>query len=444
MEIVLLLILIVLNGVFAMSELALVAARKTRLTGAQASGDTRAAAAIKLKQDPTRFLSTVQIGITSISILNGIVGEAALAGPFSEWLITLGLEPDTASITATILVVVVITYVSIVIGELLPKRIAQVAPASIALAIAQPMSWLAKAAGPFVWLLSASTEGLLKLLRIRAQSGPPITEEEIHAMLAEGSGAGVLKPGEFEMVRHVFGLDDRRITTYMTPRPDLRLLDAGISVKENLLMVIDSPHAVFPVMRDSSENVIGCVSIKTLAAAVLAERDAELGSVMEKALFVPETISGRELVENFRSARTNTALVVDEYGDLQGLATLNDLMQAIAGEIDADMNRQRAVQHEDGSWLLDGRVSTDQLKQLLRLGELPDEGRNEYQTLGGMVMAQLDRVAKVGDTTEFSGWRLQVLHMTGRRIGRIRAEPTSEPAADPTNVEPGPDDSANA
>ncbi|MFK7962489.1 MAG: hemolysin family protein [Burkholderiaceae bacterium] len=439
MEIVLLLILIVLNGVFAMSELALVAARKTRLTSAEASGDTRAKAAIKLKQDPTRFLSTVQIGITSISILNGIVGEAALAGPFSEWLITLGLDPDTAAISATVLIVIVITYVSIVIGELLPKRIAQVAPASIALTIARPMSWLARAAAPFVWLLSVSTEALLSLLRIRAQSGPPITEEEIHAMLAEGSGAGVLKPGEFEMVRHVFGLDDRRITTYMTPRSDLRLLDAAVSVQENLLRVIDTPHAVFPVVQDSSENVIGCVSIKTLAAAVLANRDADLGSVLEKALFVPETISGRELIESFRSARTNTALVVDEYGDLQGLATLNDLMQAIAGEIDADFNRQRAVQHEDGSWLLDGRVSTDQLKQMLRLNELPDEARNEYQTLGGMMMALLGRVAIAGDTTEFSGWRLQVLHMTGRRIGRIRAEPLADPAdadADAESPEP--------
>lgn len=425
MEIALLLLLVLLNGVFAMSELALVAARQARLSAAAAAGDHRADAAIALKQDPTRFLSTVQIGITSISILNGIVGEATLAGPLASWLQGFGVASETAAVSATVLVVLVITYVSIVVGELLPKRIAQVAPASIALAIAVPMQWLARIAGPFVWLLSASTEGLLRLLRIRAQSGPPITEEEIHAMLAEGSDAGAIKAGEYNMVRHVFGLDDRPITTYMTPRSDLVLLNAELTVTQNLSLVIDSPHSAFPVTKGSTENVQGVVSIKRLAAAMLSGGEQRLEPLLEQALFVPETITGSELIESFRSGQTRTALVVDEYGSLQGLATFNDLMRAIAGDIDADLSRQRAIHRDDGSWLLDGRLSTDQLKELLRLNELPDETRNEYQTLAGLMMSLLGRLADVGDVTELANWQLKVVQVRGRRISRVKANPIS-------------------
>lgn len=425
MEIALLLLLVLLNGVFAMSELALVAARQARLSAAAAAGDHRADAAIALKQDPTRFLSTVQIGITSISILNGIVGEATLAGPLASWLQGFGVASETAAVSATVLVVLVITYVSIVVGELLPKRIAQVAPASIALAIAVPMQWLARIAGPFVWLLSASTEGLLRLLRIRAQSGPPITEEEIHAMLAEGSDAGAIKAGEYNMVRHVFGLDDRPITTYMTPRSDLVLLNAELTVTQNLSLVIDSPHSAFPVTKGSTENVQGVVSIKRLAAAMLSGGEQRLEPLLEQALFVPETITGSELIESFRSGQTRTALVVDEYGSLQGLATFNDLMRAIAGDIDADLSRQRAIHRDDGSWLLDGRLSTDQLKELLGLNELPDETRNEYQTLAGLMMSLLGRLADVGDVTELANWQLKVVQVRGRRISRVKANPIS-------------------
>ncbi|MGH1359428.1 MAG: hemolysin family protein [Burkholderiaceae bacterium] len=425
MEIALLLLLVLLNGLFAMSELALVAARQARLKAAIAAGDSRARAALDLKRDPTRFLSTVQIGITSISILNGIVGEAALAGPVALWIQGLGVAPETSGIAATILVVVTITYVSIVIGELLPKRIAQVAPASIALAIAIPMLWLARLAAPFVWLLSVSTEGLLKLLRIRARSGPPITEEEIHAMLVEGSNVGVIKPGEYDMVRHVFGLDDRRITTYMTTRSELVLLDAKTTIGQALVAVSDSPHYAFPVIDGSAENVVGIVSMKKLAAGLVSGGARPLQELVETALFVPETISGRELLESFRAARTRTALVVDEYGALQGLATLNDLMQAIAGDIDADASRQRAVQLEDGSWMLDGRVSTDQLKELLRVRELPDETRNEYQTVAGMMMTLSGEVGTIGDTADLEDWRLTIIHMKGRRISRIKATPVA-------------------
>ncbi len=423
MEIALLLLLVLLNGLFAMSELALVAARQARLKAAMAAGDSRAGAALDLKRDPTRFLSTVQIGITSISILNGIVGEAALAGPLATWFEAIGVAAETAAISATVLVVVVITYFSIVIGELLPKRIAQVAPASIALAIAVPMQWLARITSPFVWLLSVSTEGLLRLLRIRARTGPPITEEEIHAMLVEGSSAGVIKPEEYDMVRHVFGLDDRRITTYMTTRAELVLLDANASISQALTQVSNSPHYSFPVIDGSAENVIGIVSIKKLAAGLIGGGSRPLKELTEAALFVPETISGHELLESFRSARTRTALVVDEYGALQGLATLSDLMQAIAGDIDADSSRQRAVQLDDGSWMLDGRISTDQLKELLRLQELPDETRNEYQTVAGMMMTLLGEVGTTGDTADLDHWRLSIVRMKGRRISRIKASP---------------------
>ena len=423
MEIIFLLILVLLNGVFAMSELALVAARKARLHAAASAGDSRASIALDLKQDPSRFLSTVQIGITSIGILNGIVGAAALAGPLAAWLEQMGVPASTAAVAGTVTVVVVITYLTIVVGELLPKRIAQIAPTAITMTVARPMLWLARATAPFVWLLSTSTEALLGLLGLRERSGPAITEEEIHAMLVEGEQAGAIKPGEYEMVRHIFGLDDRRITTYMTPRAELVLLDASATVAQALQHVTRSPHSAFPVTDGSTENVVGVITIKTLACTMLSEPESTLATLLDEALFVPETISGRELINGFREADTRVALVVDEYGHLQGLATLNNLMQAIAVDLDAENSRQRAVHHDDGSWLLDGRISTDQLKELLRLDALPDETRNEYQTLAGLMMNLLGQVGQPGDAAQVKGWRLQIVHMRGRRISRIRAEP---------------------
>ena len=242
-------------------------------------------------------------------------------------------------------------------------------------------------------------------------------------MLVEGEQAGAIKPGEYEMVRHIFGLDDRRITSYMTPRAELVLLDASATVAQALQHVTRSPHSAFPVTDGSTENVVGVITIKTLACTMLSEPESTLATLLDEALFVPETISGRELIDGFREADTRVALVVDEYGHLQGLATLNNLMQAIAVDLDAENSRQRAVHHDDGSWLLDGRISTDQLKELLRLDALPDETRNEYQTLAGLMMNLLGQVGQPGDAAQVKGWRLQIVHMRGRRISRIRAEP---------------------
>lgn len=423
MEILLLSVLILLNGVFAMSELALVASHRARLESAAKNGKSGAVAALELKRDPNRFLSTVQVGITSIGLLNGIVGEAALAGPIADWLQSQGLDEDTAGIVATVAVVGIITYVSIVVGELVPKRIAQVAPERVALIVAAPMRALALAGKPFVWLLAASTEALLSLLRIRERAGPPITIEEIHAMLAEGSSAGVIEHDEHRMVRRVFDLDDRRILSLMTPRRDMETLDLRRPVRENLERMVASRHSQFPVIDGDANEILGIVHVKRLAHALIHEREPDLRALLEPALFVPESATGRDLLANLRAARSVSALVVDEYGDVQGLVTLNDLMRAIAGDVEGVAAEGPAIRREDGSWLLDGLLSTIELREILNLQSLPDEGPGNYDSLGGMMMAMLGRIPHEGDIAHWEGWRFEVVDIDGRRVDKVLAWP---------------------
>ncbi|MGB7182844.1 MAG: hemolysin family protein [Burkholderiaceae bacterium] len=440
MDIALLLILIVLNGVFAMSELALVAARRTRLTTAAAKGSRGAAAALNLKRDPTRFLSTVQIGITTISILNGVIGAAALARPISSWLNhigTFGADSALAETVATGLAVVIITYLSIVIGELVPKRIAQVSPARIAILVAKPMDWLARISGPFVWLLSASTEVILRLLGIREKAGPPITEEEIHAMLAESSDAGVIERSEHDMVRNVFNLDDRRVGTFMTPRRDMVYLDIQLSIDENLARVANTDRSRFPVVDGDLDHIVGIIQTKALVGALIDNKTPDLAGNTQPALFVPESLSGRKLLDAMRESKATAALVVDEYGDLQGLVTINDLMTAIAWGVENPVGKQEAVQREDGSWLLDGMLSTLQLRQTLLLQTLPDESPAHYESLGGMLMTLFGHLPTPGELTEWEGWIFEVVDLDGRRIDKVlarRPDPKTETEPEPEST----------
>ncbi len=430
MEIAILLALIVLNGLLAMAEIALVTARKVRLQKLVDDGDRSAAVALALGADPNRFLSTIQIGITSIGILNGIFGEAALAAPFADWLESLGAQQPWSDWAATALVVVVVTYVSIVVGELVPKRLGQINPEGIARAVARPMTLLATLSKPFVRLLSVSTELVLRGLGARTGSQPSVTEEEIHALLAEGSDAGVIEHTEHAMVRNVFRLDDRQISSLMIPRADIVWLDIDDPLQVNLDKVADTAHSRFPVCRGGLNEVLGFVHTKQLLAQALRGVPIDLAVGLHEMLYVPETLTGMELLENFRSSNTQVALVIDEYGEVQGLITLQDLMEAITGEFaTGDEADSWAYQREDGSWLLDGLIPTPELKDQLALRTLPEEERERYQALSGMLMLMLGRMPQTGDTVTWENWRFEVIDMDGKRVDKVLATPIPIAAA---------------
>jgi putative hemolysin len=423
MEIAILFALILLNGLFAMSEIALVTARRARLQKLVDEGNRSAAAAVELGQDPTRFLSTIQIGITSIGVLNGIVGEAALAAPLAIWLSQAGVPSPYATYGATGLVVLLITYFSIVVGELVPKRIGQSHPETFARLVARPINWLAIATKPFVVLLSVSTRTLLRLLGVKETSGSPVTEEEIHAMLVEGTSAGVIESHEHAMVRNVFRLDDREIGSLMVPRGDVTTLDAELPFEENLARVEASGHEHFPVVRGGLDNVLGIVNARKWLSQALRGGERALGSQpLHTPLYVPETLTGMELLDNFRSAEVRMAFVVDEYGEVQGIVTLQDLIEAITGEFHPrNPETSWAVQREDGSWLLDGHIPVPELKDRLALDEVPEEDRGRYHALSGMLMLLTGRLPKVADTVDWEDWRLEIVDMDGKTIDKVLA-----------------------
>ncbi len=424
MEIAILLALILLNGVFAMSEIALVTARRARLQKYVEEGDRGAIAAIELGEDPTRFLSTVQIGITSIGVLNGVVGEATLAQPLGLWLQGLGMQQPTAGYVATAIVVAGLTYFSIVLGELVPKRLGQLAPEVIARLVARPLSWLAIGSKPFVKLLSGSTLLVLRLLGVKSGAGPVVTEEEIHALLVEGSEAGVIERHEHTMVRNVFRLDDRQLTSLMVPRGDVVCLDLDLPLEDNLRRIEESDHSRFPVVRGGMHDVLGVVSARQLLARKLRGEDPDLAGVMQTPVYVPESVTGMELLENFRSSGGQMAFVIDEYGEVLGIVTLQDLIEAITGEFKPDIaGDEWAVQRDDGSWLLDGLIPIHELKDRIGLRMVPEEDKERYHTLSGMLLLLLGRLPQTADAVSWGGCKFEIIDMDGKRIDKVLAAP---------------------
>ncbi|HEX6530436.1 MAG TPA: hemolysin family protein [Burkholderiales bacterium] len=410
--------LIVLNGVFAMSEIALVSARSALL---RAQGDDPGTAtALRLKQDPTAFLSTVQIGITCIGILNGIVGAAAFAPPLTDWLVGLGLEAEPAHRWSTALVVLLITYVSIVFGELVPKRLGQIRPEAVARRMARPMQWLATLVRPFVRLLTLSTRLVLGLLGVKDERMRAVTEEEIHALLAEGSEAGVIEEHERDMVRNVFRLDDRKIGSLMVPRRDVVYLDASLPWEENAKRIESAEHTRYPVVRGGMREIVGVISARQILTKALHGAAPDLARDLQQPVYVPESLTGMELLQSFRSSNVQLAFVVDEYGEVLGIVTLRDLLEAITGEFTPQRPEDRwAVAREDGSWLLDGLVPIQELKDLLQLAALPEEQR--YHTLSGLLMVLLGRLPQTADRAECGGWRFEVVDMDGKRVDKVLA-----------------------
>ena len=432
MDIAILFGLILLNGFFAMSEIALVAARKARLQNLAQQGDGAAATALRLGEDPTRFLSAVQIGITSIGVLNGIVGEAALSPPVSMMLQQFGVEEHLASPLATGLVVVSITFFSIVLGELVPKRIGQISPEAIARFVARPMLWLAILTKPFVLLLSGSTRLLLSILGVKDDNGASVTEEDIHMLLSEGSDAGVIEQQEHQMVRNVFRLDDRQIASLMVPRSDVVFLDVDKPLEENLTQVEAHRYSRFPVVRGNWEEVLGIVSTSAVLNQVLRGEQPNLTQSLKPAVFVPESLTGMELLENFKDSGGQMVFVIDEYGEIQGIVTLHDMMEAITGEFKPQHQDDAwAVQRDDGSWLLDGLIPVPELKDRLGLRSVPEEDKGRYHTLSGMLMLLLGRLPQTADHCDWEGWRLEIMDMDGTRIDKVLAT-----ALDPNDNEP--------
>lgn len=423
MDVALLIFLILLNGLFAMSEMALTASRKARLQVMVESGDGGARAAMDLHDDPTKFLSVVQIGITSIGVLNGIVGDAAFSAPFAKWLHeSFQIGNRAADISATAMVVALITFLTIIFGELVPKRLGQMFPETVARLVARPMEWLAIGARPFVKLLSICTEGTLKLIGIRGEPDRSVTEEEIAASLEEGLDAGVIEAQEHQMVRNVFRLDDRQVGSMMIPRAEIVWLDVTTTRAELSALLASASHVRYPVCRGSLADVQGVVTSHSLLRQMMEGRELSLAEALEPPVFVPETLSGMELLEHFKASGAQLVFVVDEYGEVQGIITERDVLEAITGEFTTPTAEDSwAVRREDGSWLFDGLIPVPELKDRLEIKELPEEDRGRYNTLAGMVMLLLGRLPRTADAVEWEGWRFEVVDLDGKRVDKVLA-----------------------
>ncbi len=432
MDVTLLVFLILLNGVFAMSEMALTASRKARLQVMVESQEPGAQAAMDLHENPTKFLSTVQIGITSIGVLNGIVGEAAFSQPLSQWLVHgLGFAERASAIGATALVVVIITILTIIFGELVPKRLGQIYPETVARLVSRPMNLLSAAARPLVVMLSVCTNAVLRLLGIRGGPARAVTEEEIVASLEEGLDAGVIEAQEHQMVRNVFRLDDRQIGSMMIPRAEIVWLDVAEPLERLLDQMAGSGHTRFPVCRGGLDDVLGVLSTHSLLQPLARGEQPKLADHVNPPVFVPETLSGMELLEHFRLTTADLVFVVDEYGAVQGVITERDLLEAITGEFGAPASEDSwAVRREDGSWLMDGLIPVPEFKDRLDLKDLPEEDRGRYNTLAGMIMLLLGRLPHTADFVVWAGWRFEVVDLDGKRVDKVLVKRTEHPGAD--------------
>ena len=430
LEIVLIIVLVVANGVFSMSETAVVSARKARLQQRADSGDPRARAALGLADAPNIFLATVQVGITLIGILSGAFGGATIASRLTPLLAAVPALAPYADTLAVGLVVLVITYLSLVVGELVPKRIALNNPEGIAALVARPMGLLARLTAPVVWWLSVSTDALVALLRIRTSTEPPVTEEEIGVLLEQGARAGVFLESERDMVANVFAFTDQRVRDLMTPRPDIRWLDLEDRPEAHARTIAASVYSRFPVCRGDLDHVLGVVRAKDLLVRALAQQPLDLAAAMRHPLFVPESTPTLRVLERFRQTGEHLALVVDEYGGTAGLVTLNDVLEAIVGDVPAadEPDDPRALRRGDGSWLLDGALAVSVFTALLGIKEPPAGAGVDYRTLGGFVVACLGHIPVEGDRVVWAGLQFEVVDMDGNRVDKVLVAPLRETA----------------
>lgn len=434
LEILIILVLIIVNGVFSMSEMAIVSARKVRLQHQANQGDTKARAALELAEAPNRFLSTVQVGISLIGILTGAFGGATLADKLASYLRLIpGLAPYSQAIAFAI-VVLTITYLSLIIGELVPKRLALNNPERIAANVAIPMRMVEAITSPVVHLLSASTDLVLRVLGIGPSTEPQVTEEEIKVLIEQGTEAGTFEEAEQDMVERVFRLGDRPVNALVTPRPDIVWLDLEDSAEENRQKIMESAHSRFPVCQGGLDNVLGVLHVTDLLGRSLSGQPLDLTVSLRQPVFVPESTRGLKVLELFKKTGIHMALVVDEYGVVQGLVTLNDILVEIVGDVSSadELENPQAVQREDGSWLLDGMLPVDEFFELFDIDELRGEHRGSYQTLGGFVMTHLGRIPAATDYFEWEGMRFEVMDMDGNRVDKVLVMPGQIDSSKPT------------
>jgi putative hemolysin len=431
LEVIIILLLILANGMLAMSEMAVVAARKSLLQQRAEDGDVRSQRALELAEEPSRFLSTVQIGITLVGVMTGAFGGATLARAIARQLERWPLITPYSEALGVALVVVGITYFTLVLGELAPKRIALTNPEGIAALVARPLDFLSKLTAPFVRFLTASTGVVLRLVGVRENAAAPVTDEEIEMLLEEGARLGVFEPIEEEIVRQLFRLSDRTIDALITPRPDVVWLDINDSAEEVRRKIAESNHSRYPVADGSLDNVVGQVLVKDLSSQQWSEENFNVAAIMRPALYIPDTVPALAVLERFRNSRSKMAMVIDEFGGLLGVVTVNDLVEAIVGDLPEHHEEieLEAVLREDGSWLIDGMYPLDEFKDLFGLSDLPAGVEAYYQTVGGLVMATLGRVPSAGDIFDWQGLRIEVIDMDARRVDKILAQ-HQEPTID--------------
>ncbi|WP_300436008.1 hemolysin family protein [Zoogloea sp.] len=425
MDIVLILLLILLNGVFAMSEIAVVSSRKSRLQNLADDGSLGAEAALSLHQEPSSFLSTIQVGITLVGILSGAIGEAAVADPLAAWIARIPLFEPYAKAVALTITVIGLTYFSVVVGELVPKRLALLAPEGIASLMARPMIILARVTHPLVVVLSGSCSMILRVLGARRKDEPPVTDDEIKVLMEQGAEAGVFHESEQEIVSNVLRLDEQRISAIMTPRRDMFVIDLDEDEAGVWQRIIETSFSRLVVCRGGLEQVLGVLQTGDLLKKALPGGHvtlADIEALLRPPLYVPESVTTQQLLESFRRARLQFALIIDEYGDVQGLVTLTDVLAAIVGELsvpEAPEDRDM-LQREDGSWLVDGDVGIERLKSVLDIGDdLPGEDEHSFNTLGGFIMHVLGRIPAPTDHFEAAGWRFEVMDMDRNRVDKV-------------------------
>lgn len=421
MDIFIIFVLFFLNGIFAMAEIAIVSSRKVRLQQWAEEGHRGAIAALKLADEPTRFLSTIQIGITLIGILSGAFGEAAIADRLIPYFASVPLLADVARPLALGITVLLITYFSLIIGELVPKRIGMQNPEVLATVLAPPMLLLARATRPLVRFLSLSTETVLRVLGIKKPKEPSITEEEIKVLMEQGAEEGIFERAEQELVENIFSLDEKKVVSIMTQRKDIIALDIDDPLEDNLRIIKQSVFTRYPVCKGGFENVLGMIQAKDLLHRLLDDKSVTLTELVRPPLYVPEAISPMQLLEQFKRTRNHTALVVDEYGEIEGLVSINDVMEAIVGDLptEASDSDEEIVQRDDGSWLVDGMMSLDDFKEHFDLDMIEGEETGDFQTVAGFVIFMLGRVPATADRVEWGGFTFEVVDMDRTRVDKL-------------------------
>ncbi len=430
-NIILIFVLFFFNAIFAMYEIAMVAARKVRLQQSVEAGSVGAKRALTLLADPNQqYLSTVQIMITLIDTLAGGIGGATLADPLARQLEHISWLAPQAGLIALILVVSVITYFSIVMGELIPKRLAVSKPEAVVIRLSPVVYVMTKIFKPITKLLSISTNVGLKILHINTDAGPSITEEEIKGFIDEGREIGVIEDAERDMFSGIFRLGDRRVEAIMTSRMEMVWIDINLPMPEIWQQIIESTHSRIPVADGNLDNILGYIQVRNLLGHTFNETDINLRDYIKEPIYVPENMAALKALENIQTSGVHLAMVVDEFGGITGMVTDYDILEAIVGEIPEDGadTDYMAVQREDGSWLFDGLIVVDELKELLNLHDMPDEERAGYQTLSGFVMTQLGRIPKTGAKFTYDNYEFEVVDMDGRRVDRVLVSPLTETA----------------